>query len=85
MKSILHRFQMAFNEANNAIFFGRWESDFNVFECESFLERNTPDIPALCETNLDDSIDSGNLSVREMILLFNKSLNNQFNTSSLWT
>ena len=33
-------------------------------DCESFLESNSPDIFALCETNLDDSIDSGNLSVR---------------------
>ena len=32
-------------------------------DCESFLESNSPDIFALCETNLDDSIDSGNFSV----------------------
>ena len=31
---------------------------------ESFLESNSPDILALCETNLDDSVDSGNFSVR---------------------
>ena len=31
----------------------------NCVECESFLESNFPDILALCETNLDDSIDSG--------------------------
>ena len=36
----------------------------NFVECESFLESNSPDILALCETNLDDSIDSGNSSVR---------------------
>ena len=36
----------------------------NFVDCESFLESNTPDILALCETNLDDSIDTGNLSVR---------------------
>ena len=36
----------------------------NFVDCESFLESNTPDILALCETNLHDSIDSGNLSVR---------------------
>ena len=30
---------------------------------ESFLESNSLDIVALCETNLDDSIDSGNFSV----------------------
>ena len=36
----------------------------NFVDCESFLESNCPDILALCETNLDDSIDSGNFSVR---------------------
>ena len=35
----------------------------NYVECESFLESNSPDMMALCETNLDDSIDSGNFSV----------------------
>ena len=35
----------------------------NFVECESFLESNSRDILALCETNLDDSIDSGNFSV----------------------
>ena len=32
--------------------------------CESFLESNCPDILDLCEANLDDSIDSGNISVK---------------------
>ena len=36
----------------------------NFVECESFLEPNTPDILALCKTNLDYSIDSGNFFVR---------------------
>ena len=36
----------------------------NFVDCESFLESNSPDILALCETNLDDSIDSDNFSVR---------------------
>ena len=36
----------------------------NFVECESFLESNSPDLLALCETNLDDSKDSGNFSVR---------------------
>ena len=36
----------------------------NFVECKSFLESSCPDILALCETNLDDSIDSGNFSVR---------------------
>ena len=36
----------------------------NFLDCECFLESNSPDILALYETNLDDSIDSGNFSVR---------------------
>ena len=42
-------------------------SDF--VDCESFLESNSPNIFALCETNLDDSIDSGNFSVMGYLLL----------------
>ena len=34
----------------------------NFVECKSFLESNSPDILALCETNLDHSIDSGNFN-----------------------
>ena len=41
---------------------GRLRSKF--VDCESFLESNSPNIFALCETNLDDSIDSGNFYVR---------------------
>ena len=40
--------------------------------CKSFLESNSPDILALCETNLDDSIDSGNFSVRGYLVLIQK-------------
>ena len=36
----------------------------NFVEWESFLESNSPDIDALCETNLVDAIDSGNFFVR---------------------
>ena len=36
----------------------------NFVDCESFLDSNSPDIGALCQTNLDDSVDSGNFSVR---------------------
>ena len=35
----------------------------NFVDSKSFLKSNSPDIFALCETNLDDSIDSGNFSV----------------------
>ena len=44
----------------------------NFVECESFLESNSPDILALCETNLDDSIDSGNFPVRGYLPLIRK-------------
>ena len=36
----------------------------NFVDCESFFESNSADILALCETNLDDSVDSDNFSVR---------------------
>ena len=41
-------------------------------EWESFLESNSPDILALCETNLDDSIDSGNFYVKGCLPLIQK-------------
>ena len=44
----------------------------NFVDCESFLELNSPDILALCETNLDDSVDSGNISVRGCLPLIQK-------------
>ena len=36
----------------------------NFVDCESSLESNSPDNLALCETNLDNSIDAGNFFVR---------------------
>ena len=44
----------------------------NFIDCEFFLESNSPYILALCERNLDDSIDSGNFSVRDYLLLIRK-------------
>ena len=44
----------------------------NFADCESFLESNSPDILALCETNLDDSIDSSNFSVRGYLPIIRK-------------
>ena len=41
----------------------------NFVDCESFLESNSPDILAVCETNLDDSVDSDNFSVRDYLPL----------------
>ena len=40
----------------------------NFVDCESFLESNSHDILALCETNLNDAIDSGNICVRGYLL-----------------
>ena len=44
----------------------------NFVEWESFLESNSPDIDALCETNLFDAIDSGDLFVRGYLSLIRK-------------
>ena len=41
----------------------------NFAECESFLESNSLGILALFQANLDDSIDSGNFSVRGYLSL----------------
>ena len=45
----------------------------NFVDSDSFLESNSPDILALCETNLNDStIDSGNFSMRGYLPLTQK-------------
>ena len=44
----------------------------NFVDCESLLESNSPDFLALCETNLDDSIDPGNFYVRGYLPLIQK-------------
>ena len=49
-----------------------WGLCSNFVECGSFLESNSLDILALCETNMDDSIDSGNFSVRGYLPLIQK-------------
>ena len=49
-----------------------WGLCSNFVDCESFLESNSPDILALRETNLHDSIDSGNLSERGYLPLIQK-------------
>ena len=41
-------------------------------DCESFLKSNSPDILALCETNLDKSIDSGNFYMSGYLSLIRK-------------
>ena len=49
-----------------------WGLRLNFVDCKSFLESNSPDNLALCETNLDDSIDSGNFSMRGYLPLIQK-------------
>ena len=49
-----------------------WGLCSNFVDCESFLESSSPDIFALCETNLDDSIDSGNFFVSGCLPLIQK-------------
>ena len=44
----------------------------NFVDCESFLESNSPDILAICETHPDDSIDSGNSTVGGYLPLIQK-------------
>ena len=54
-------------ESHNSLklsFTNIWGLCSNFVDCESFLESNSPGILAMCETNLDDSINSGNFSVR---------------------
>ena len=47
----------------------------NFVDCKSFLQSNSPDILALCETNLDEPIDSGNFSVKGYPPLIRKDSN----------
>ena len=44
----------------------------NFVDSESFLKSSSPEILALCETNLDDSIYSGNFLVRGYLPLIRK-------------
>ena len=44
----------------------------NSVDCESFLKSNCPDILPLCETNLDNSVDSGNFFGRSYLPLIQK-------------
>ena len=52
---------------------------WNFVDCEPFLESNSPDIPALCEKNLDDSTDSGNFSVTGYLPLIRKDSSTHIN------
>ena len=49
--------------------FNIWSLCSNFVDYESFLESNSPDILALCESVLYDTIDSSNFSVRGYVPL----------------
>ena len=49
-----------------------WDLCSSFVDRQSVLESKSPDILALCETNLDDSIDCGNFSVRGYLPLIGK-------------
>ena len=49
-----------------------WGLRLKFVDCEYFLESNSPDILALHETNLHDSINSGNFSVRGYLPVIRK-------------
>ena len=49
-----------------------WGLRSNFVECISFVESNSCNIFAQCKTNLDNSIDSGNFSVRHHLPLIQK-------------
>ena len=62
-------------ESHNSLklrFTNIWGLRSNFGDCESFLEPKSLVILALCETNLDDSIDSGTFSVRGYLPLIQK-------------
>ena len=61
-----------------------WGLRSNFVECESSLESNSPDILAPYETNLDDLIDCGNLSVRGYLPLIRKDSFNQMHSLAVY-
>ena len=56
----------------------------NFADFESFLESNSPDIVALCETNLDDSIDTGNFSLTVYPSLIQKDSSTQMHILAVY-
>ena len=55
-----------------------WGFLSNFVNCEFFLESNSLDILALCETNFDDSSDYGNFSVGYLPLIQKDSINHMY-------
>ena len=65
-------------------FMNIWDLCSNFVDCESFLESSCPDILALCETNLDDSHDSGNFSLRAYLPLIWKDSSTYMHSSAVY-
>ena len=55
----------------------------NFVDCKSFFESNSLDILVLCKTNLNDSMDSGNFSVRGYVPLIQNDSSTHAQSSSL--
>ena len=55
-----------------------------MFDCKSFIESNSPDIVALCETNLDNSIDTGSFSVTVYPSLIQKDSSTQMHILAVY-
>ena len=71
MAILSKRFKPGNFELHNSLklsFVNIWGLCSNFVDCESFRESNSLEILALCETNVDDSVDSGNFSVRGYFL-----------------
>ena len=69
-------------ESHNSLklsFANMWDLRSNIVDCESFPKSNSADIIALCETNLDDSISSGNFSVWGYLPLIRKDSSTHMN------
>ena len=65
-------------ESHNSLkltFTNIWGLQSNFDGYESFLDANSPEILALCETNLDDSIDSDSFCLRSCLALIWKNSN----------
>ena len=74
-------------ESHNSLklsFMNIWSLRSNFVGCESFLESNSAAILALCETNLDGSIDSGNLFVRGYLPLIRKNSTTHMHGPAVW-
>ena len=64
-------------------FTNTWGLHSNFVDCESFLESDSPDVLAPCETNLEDSFDCGNFFGMAYLPLIRKDSSTHAWSSSL--